>query len=265
MNLFDELNGIEEEGTELNGFFKKLKKKVKSAVKSVRNVTSKVGRKVLPSAVRKVGRQLDKAGITKIAAGAALMFVGGPAIAAGLKGTKLASLGAKGLSLAKSAASAVKLKSVAGGVKTAAGLIGSANAYKSKQQQAAQAQQAEQVAQQKVNYAGQLAVAAGESPEFAQAVAQFRAQGYSDEQILQHWIESKSYYLAAVPEVAQTVYPQVKQTVLQNGFTGDTANELALQESYRIADEEVKKVQSNATNLTPLLIGGALLLLTKGL
>lgn len=259
-NLFDELNGLysDDENNELNGLFKKLKKAVKSGVKSVIKVKSKIAKKTLPSEIRRVGRKLDKAGVTKIAAAAALMVVGGPAIMAGLKGG--IGIAAKSVGFVKSAVGATKLASIASTVKTGAGIVSTATGLMSQKQAAnAKIQMENNAAEEAIRNAqvgSNLAAAIGKSPEFAQAVAQFRAQGYSDEQILRHWVESKSYYLAAVPVVAKTVYPQVQAQVQNAGYAGQDAADIALVESDRIAQEAVKDVQSKSSSMPLILIAG---------
>lgn len=267
-NVFDQLNGLEDGYEEnLGGLFSKIKKRLKKTVKKVRNITSKVGKKVLPSSIRKLGRKLDKSGITKLAAGAALFMVGGPAIAAGLKGSKIAAIAGKAVGAAKAGIGTIKVGSAAGAIKTGAKLYATSQGIKMQQAQAnAQIQAQEQAAAQaqydaKVSL--ELSKAMGASPEFEAAVAQLRAQGYSDDAILQHWVESKSYYQAAVPQVAKTIYPQVLNVAQQSGFTGQDAADLAYSESFKIADQEVKKTQSNASNLTPLLLAAGAALLFK--
>ena len=264
-NLFDELNGIhlDDDDPQMDGLFSSIKKRLKKTVRSVKKITSKVSRKVLPSSIRRIGRKIDKAGIGKIAAGAALLMVGVPAVAAGLKGTKLASIASSGFKAVKG----IKTVKLASG---ASSLISAGAAARSALTQGAQMgpQTTQQIlAERQGNSfaAIEVAKAIGQSPKFAEAVKQFRAQGYSDTAILEHWIQSKSFYLAAVPKVAQTIYPEVRQQVEQAGYSGRTARELAYAESYRVADQETKKVQASAgTNMTPILLTGALALLLKG-
>lgn len=251
MNVFDELNGYYDGGdAELHGLFKKLKKAVKSGVKSVRKVTSKIAKKTLPSEIRRIGRDIDKSGITKIAAGAALMMVGIPAIGGlGGIGAKAAGIAAKGLTTVKSAVGGLKLASVVKGASGAMSVASAAQKYKAQKV----AQQAAAETQAATKQAIDFSEAVGASPEFAQALHRLRAEGYSDEQILQHWKESKSYYLAAVTQTADVVRPQIFSQAVSAGMPINYATQFADEEALNIAKTEVSKVQS-AANL-PLMVG----------
>jgi hypothetical protein len=284
-NVFDELNGLYagDESDELNGLFKKLKKGLSKVAKKAREHRRKIDKKLkkfTPKPLRKVkdklrsvGRKLDKKGITKVAGAIAIGWIAGPAVFAGLKG-------AGGMIASKVGAGAVKL-GVKGGVKGIIGAVGKKGVastlvktgikYKMSRDQEkaqikamqAQEHQAEQLAQHQAQVSENLAAAAGQSPEFAQAINELRAQGYSDEAILQHWVESKSFYMAAVENVAKTIYPQTRSAIIQEGFSPSDATSIAHVESMRIAEEEVKKVQQSfdAKALLPIAAIAATIIL----
>ena len=228
-NLFDQLDGHHE--AQMHGLFSKLKKAVK-----------KVGRKI-DKARKKIGRKLDKSGFNKLAAGVGLAIVGGPAIVGAIsKGgaaAKAAALGAKGIKIAG----------------TASKTIAAVNAVKGATKSGAKVGRDQTM--HNVYIAQQLGEAMGQSPKFKEAVERYRMQGYTDEQILQHWIESKSFYQNAVPAVQKAIMPQmVQQIQTQNpGIPPKLANDVALIESTETAENAVKGLQNEQTLKTLLPIG----------
>lgn len=228
-NLFDQLDGHHE--AQMHGLFSKLKKAVK-----------KVGRKI-DKARKKIGRKLDKSGFNKLAAGVALAVVGGPAIVGAVsKGgaaIKAAGIGAKGLKLATTASKALAVANTVKGATKSSAKVGRDQTMHN------------------VYVAQQLGEAMGQSPKFKEAVERYRMEGYSDEQILQHWIESKSFYQNAVPAVQKAIMPQmVQQIQAQNpGIPPKLARDVALVESAETADKAVKDLQSGQIIKTLLPIG----------
>ncbi len=253
MNVFDQLNGYDE-SDELNGLFSKLEKKIKKGFRSVNKIRSKVASKILPSKVREIGRKIDKAGVNKLAAGIALTMIGIPAL--GAIGGQVGAVAAKGFGLAKGAIGGIK---VGGLVKTATTVYSTTNKLKLDK-----AKQNIIIAQTKANAnkSLELSRAIGDSPQFAQAVQSLRAQGYDDEAILNHWRESKSYYAAAVPEVARTVYPQIYGAAVESGLPENLARDYAKVESLDVAKKEVKKAQGGG-GIIIAAVGIALLMLNK--
>jgi len=264
LNLFDEYLHDDEQ---LNGFLSKIAKGIRNVGRKVRKVVKKVTPKPLRKVIEKVeaeGRRLDKKGITKklaiAAIGVAGLVVGGPAIAAGLK----TAAGAAGSIIAKGGALAVKGISAAA---TAAKAVGVANLVKTgvsiaqaKQTAQQEAYTAADQAYQETKATEQLAQVIGANPKFAEVVQQLRAQGYSDDAILQHWVESKTYYEQAFSAVAETVYPQLYNYGVQAGLPPQAAEYYAASETEQIADEAINKVRSEFTG-APILIGAGLLAL----
>lgn len=261
-NVFDQLSGIHD-NPEMGGIFKKLKKAAKKVARKVRKVTSKIGRKVLPSSIRKLGRKIDKSGLGKIAAGVALAFVGGPAIMAGVG--KAGGLASKGLSVAKGAIGSVKVGSAAkilgsagkltstavkayGGITAAQSAIAQAQGQLPAQASLPQNDVAYQQAMAEAETARALSAAMGSNSFFRDAVAQLRSQGYSDAAILEHWVESRTYYENAVAQATKAVYPQAKLQYEAAGAPPALAADLATAESFQIANQEVQKVQKEVTN-----------------
>lgn len=238
-NLFDENLGYYE-GDGL-GFLKKLVKKVAKPFKTV-------GRKVLPSSVRKIGRKIDKSGIGKIAAGAAALYFAAPLAMGAIK-----SMGAK-------AAMGKALTTVKTGTK----LISAANTLKNVSAAAgggAAAGAVEGAVMQNAQNALELSQAIANNREFAAAVAQLRAEGYSDDEILQHWRESRTAYEAAVPGVARTVAPAVYAEARAAGMPVEYAQQFAEEEATKIAEETVKEQQAPSSGLIlPLAAAGLMFL-----
>ena len=268
-NIFDQLAGFEDEPDGMGGWLSKINKARKKVTDPIRKAVKKIAPKPLRKIITKVeaeGRRMEDSGLTKklaiAAAGAATIWFGGPAIMAGLK-TVGAGIG--------TAAGATKTALVGAG-KLIAGAGGTINTVKSmtqgapqRQQQPAptQAQQAlynESLAELKA--AQGLAQAMGQSPEFKQAVGQLRAQGYSDQEILAHWVESKSFYLNAVQSAQATVFPQVYDNYVSQGMPPSQAHDYATVESYEIAKvgvDEVKK-QASGSIVLPVAALAALFL-----
>lgn len=227
MNLFDQeheqLNGYDSSLGELDGLFKSLRK---------------IGRKI-DKARRKIGRKLDKSGFNKIAGAVALAVVGGPAAAGLLK---------KG-----AAAGGALLKS-----KTAASLAAKAVASKvqakTAQAQAQAQQQALEETQRAQQVAANLASVMASNSGFAKAVSKYRSMGYSDEQIYQHWLESKAFYVQAVETVQQAIKPQIERQVRVLVRNPKIADKVAEDVSLVEADKAVKKVQAENSGLAKMAI-----------
>jgi hypothetical protein len=227
MNRFDQNLGYYD-GDGL-GFLKK-------AFKKMREPFRKVGRKVLPSSVRKIGRKIDKTGIVKIAAGAAALYFAAPLAMGAIK-----SMGAK-------AAMGKALTTVKTGTK----LISAANTLKNVSAAAgagAGASAVETAVMQNTDNALELSRAIASNREFANAVAQLRAEGYSDDEILAHWRESRTAYEATVPEVARTVAPAVYAEARKTGMPVEYAQQFAEEEALSIAKEVVAEQQKPTSNL----------------
>lgn len=252
-NVFDQLSGIHD-GPDGLGFLKKLKKGIKSAIKSVRKVTSKIAQKTLPSSVRKIGRKIDKSGLGKVAAGVALAFVGGPAIMAGLKG-------AGGIAASAAGKAGALIKGGVAAAKTASGVVATVSQIKGGGGDA-DAAQAEALRQAQIS--ADLARAAGSNSAFQQAVAELRSQGYTDEAILNHWIESRTYYEQAVEAATRAVYPQAVQQYQAAGYPNDMAIAYGAQDALNIAETEVKQVQNKASGGGLLIPAGIILALMMG-
>lgn len=226
-NLFDKNLGYYE-GDGL-GFLKK-------AFKKFREPFRKVGKKVLPSSVRKIGRKIDKTGIVKIAAGAAALYFAAPLAIGAIKSMGAKAAMGKALTTVKtgakiaSAAKSLKSVSAAAGGGAAAGAV-------------------EGAVMQNANDALELSRAIGNNPEFAAAVNQLRAEGYSDDEILAHWRESRTAYEATVPEVARTVAPAIYAEARKTGMPVEYAQQFAEEEAMQIADDTVKAQQQGPTNL----------------
>lgn len=253
-NVFDQLSGIHD-GPDGLGFLKKLKKGIKSAVKSIKKVRSKIAHKILPNSVIKLGKKVDKAGLTKIAAGVALAFVGGPAIMAGLKG-------AGGIAASAAGKAGALIKGGVAAAKTASGVVATVSQIKGGAGGDADAAQAEALRQAQIS--AEVAKAAGANQAFQQAVAQLRSQGYSDEEILNHWIESRTYYEQAVEAATRAVYPQAVQQYQAAGYPNDMAIAYGAQDALNIAETEVKQVQNQASGGGLLIPAGIILALLMG-
>lgn len=247
-NLFDQLAGFDDEPDGMGGWLSKINKKIKKVVKPVREAAKKITPKPLRKIITKVeaeGRRMEDSGLTKklaiAAAGAATIWFGGPAIMAGLK-TVGAGLG--------TAAGATKTALIGAG-KIVAGAGGTINTVKSMTQSAPQQSQQEAALYNEslanLKVAQGLATAMGQSPEFKQAVGQLRAQGYSDQEILAHWVESKSFYLNAVESAQATVFPQVYDNYVSQGMSPSQAHDYATVESYEIAKVGVDEVKKQAS------------------
>jgi hypothetical protein len=229
---------------------KKVEKGVRTAVKStagrMRKISSPIAKKTLPSKVREVGRDLDKKGITKIAAGIALSFV---------------NPGAGGM-LVKAAIGQAAKAAVASGAKD----------YATVKAQEAGLRQSAQIA-------AELGAAQKELPYFQDVVAQLRGEGYTDAEILAHWVESKSYYQQASEMAAQSVQPIVHQAIVDAGssgrlgpeFTGAIAQQgvnapivqaVAHQMSEEIGEKAAADVQKKAAGGggVPWLLGAGIIL-----
>lgn len=260
-NLFDELNGLNVDQN-LDGLLSKVARKVRKATRKVR----KAARKITPKPLRKVmnkleaeGRRMDRKGLTKklaiVAAGVGLAFVGGPAIIAGLKGA--GGIAAKGVGLAAKGIGAAK--GVIGAT-TVSNVVKTGMQYKAaKDQMKMEDAMATQQAQEELAATRGLTQAIGQTPEFRQVVDELRSQGYSDTEILQHWVESKTYYQSAVAQATQTVYPQIKQSYVDYGMSEDDADTYATVEAHKIATQAVDEVKSKVTGGN-LLLPAALLI-----
>lgn len=239
-NLFDKNLGYYE-GDGL-GFLKK-------AFKKFREPFRKVGKKVLPSSVRKIGRKIDKTGIVKIAAGAAALYFAAPLAMGAIKSMGAKAAMGKALTTVKtgakiaSAAKSIKSVSAAAGGGAAAGAV-------------------EGAVMQNTQNALELSRAIGSNKEFAAAVDQLRAEGYSDDEILQHWRESRTAYEATVPEVARTVAPAVYAEARAAGMPVEYAQQFAEEEATKIAEETVKEQQAPSSGLIlPLAAAGLMFLI----
>lgn len=226
-NLFDKNLGYYE-GDGL-GFLKKLTKKIAKPFK-------KVGRKVLPSSVRKIGRKIDKSGIGKIAAGAAALYFAAPLAMGAIKSMGAKAAMGKALTTVKTGA---KIASAAKSIKSVSAAAGGG----------AVAGAVEGAVMQNAQNALELSRAIGSNKEFAAAVDQLRAEGYSDDEILKHWRESRTAYEATVPEVARTVAPAVYSEARKAGMPAEYAQQFAEEEAMQIAEETVKAQQQGPTNL----------------
>lgn len=229
MNRFDqELSSCDLSGN----IFKSIKKGIKSIVKANTKVMSKIAHKVLPKKVREIGKDLDRKGITKMAAGAALMLVA-------------PTLGAKAIT---SAASKQLIKDGSGKYITVKG-------------KEAAAKHAKEVGEE-------ILAAVKQLPEFKSVVDQMRAEGYTDEQILLHWAESKQFYLNAANAAANTVMPEVENTVKNMGIPSGQVESVSADISSQIGRKVAKDMQNQVTgksDLKPLVLGAiSLLMLAKG-
>lgn len=256
MNRFDQqlgyydnnLGGI---GSSLKKALKKAGKAVKSGVSNINRTRLKIDDKLKPvmtkitpkpirgvnEKIRKLGREADKKGITKIAAAAAISFFN-PVV-----GGKLASL-------AVSAAKAAAVKSLQNeavkdyGEYQTTKLIDSIN----------------------TDTARVLRDAVMSVPEFQQVWDALRQEGYSDADIAQHWVESRAYYEGSTQAVADTIYPAVLQQTQQMGVPQEWQQPIAEQVALNIGAEQTEKVQAEVTGKSniPLLILGAALLALGG-
>jgi hypothetical protein len=233
MNQFDKGMGYYSGVGGLNGGLKKLLKKVEKGVRTgVKSVTSKITKKIaspiahaiLPKAIRKVGKDLDRKGINKIAA-AVVASVFMPAAGAAMM-SKIAVGGAK-LAVAASAKSGAK-KYATSKVKDAA-----------------------------LKQAGQNAAAIGAAvkqlPEFQGVVTQLRNEGYTDADIAKHWAESKSFYETGLTTVKGTIAPTVAAEVNRLNIPPEIKEQVVETVSNQIADNAVTEVKQKVTGNTPLL------------
>jgi hypothetical protein len=224
MNHFDKNLGYYEDQN-LGGF------SLKKAFKKWREPFRKVAKKVLPSSVRKIGRQLDKSGITKIAAAAAGLYLAAPLVSGGLKSAaakKITSAGAK--KLIKSAGTSI-LKNATKKTETATTAA----------------------VEQSAANALELSNAIAKSAEFKNVVSELRAAGYSDDEILQHWRESKTAYEAAAAQTAETIAPAIYAQAREAGMVADDARAYAVQESEKIAETVTKQQQAGGGSLLPVV------------
>lgn len=260
MNKFDQLAGLKTEHEALDGFLSKMVGKVRKVTRKVRKATAKITPKPMRKLVAKVeaeGARADRNGITKkvaiIAAGVGLAFVGGPALMAGMKAA--GGLAAKGAALAKTGIIAAAKSGVISTV-VKKGL--EAKSAKQGAQAAKTQADAELIASQN------LAAAIGQMPEFKQIVDQLRSEGYSEQEILAHWVESKAYYQNAIAAASETIRPQIKQNLVANGVPEQYAEDESWVQAHKISTNSVEQVQQEITGKsgTNLLIPAALLLMS---
>ena len=262
-NQFDVAFGYYDDD-QLSGWFSKLKKKIKKVVK-------KIDSKILPDKLEKFKNKVKKSKIVKVAAAAAaIYFTGGAALTAVKAGAaKLAASGAgkaliTGAKLVGSGAAKVATSSVTSNlIKTGIQM--------SMQSKAAQmgvpitnAMEYNPNAQTlpvtgTAQYAAELAQMAND-PRYASVLNQMRADGYTDAQIAEAWIKSKTAGELVAPKVAQAIYPKVYSAVSQAGATPQEAQEYATYESAKFADKATTDAQKSIDMKTILLVGVPIIL-----
>lgn len=258
MNKFDlGLNGYDLDSGLNGNIFKKIGKAVKTGLSSLNkyrkkadNIGRSLTRKVKPKALkkiedktRKVGRDLDKKGITKIAAAAVATY-----FTAGATSGWLAS--AAGKTLARSAISAT-LKSAG---------------RDNQKYQIAKAEAAAESDYQK-EIAAYLGQAIAATPQFQAVVDKMRAEGKTDEQILQHWVDSDYFNQQAGGAAVAATYPIVMDQMVSSGIPPQYAQPYALEYATEAAEQgvqEVKNEVSGGADLAKLLLPIGLMIILGG-
>jgi hypothetical protein len=212
------------------GFLKKIKKAVKSVGRSVekavkasiepiRDIKSKVAQKTLPSSVRDLGRELDEKGIVKLAAATALTIVTGGA--------------------------GVPLLAVAAGTIGAKALSDSAKRDQLDYQlDKAEKRAADAIAHDEAANVAAIGQAVRDLPEFQAVVDNLRAQGYTDAEIAQHWMQSRSYYMSAVETARAVVEPVVALEAVAAGVPDADLNSVVYDVSTRVAQQGVAQARA---------------------
>lgn len=302
LNLFDDVMGTGDD--QLDGWLSDLNKKRKELSRKVRKAVKKVVPKPVAKLMDKVeaeGRRMDESGLTKklaiVAAGVGLAMVGGPMVAAAFKGaagagataaagaastavatttataattaaatTATTSVGllAKGAALVKAGVGAAAKVAASGALATGAKVYADYQGAK-KEAKVIEAQLAAET-EAEAQATGQIAQVIGSNPQFKEVVDRLRAEGYSEQAILQHWVESKNYYQAATTQMMQATYPQLYTYATNQGLPPEYAEDYALMESSAIADQAVQQIRSEfaAGDLVKLALPlAALFLMSK--
>lgn len=270
MNPFDQLNGNGLNG--LEGFsFSKAFKKVKDAVKKVDKklgidkVKKAIGldkvEKATDKAILQTAAEIKRSPVAQAALVAGAVMVAGPAglaLAKSAGGAIVGGLSKVGGALATVAKSGA-VKAIVGGVGKVAAVGGKALATQALTQMAQGAGAPQQYQQYMTDKTGPRIDSAindiANDPRYAALVAQMRAQGYSDEQIAQYWATSEAYRQAAVPAIAQTVYPQAYAAYQQQGYSPAMAQDMAYKTSDMVAEDTVTKIQDKMSGMDWLKIG----------
>lgn len=259
-NIFDQNLG-QYVDPNMGGFLSDIAGKVRNAGRKVRDAVKKVAPKPLVKVmegVEKAGRKLEQSGVTKVAAGLALAWVAAP-LAVGA---------------VSSAASAVGGSAAFGAIKTGAVALAKSKVVGSLANTAvssitgAKVQDPNIEAQATSDAAGMyeaVNAAIAQTPAFAETVAQARADGYSDEEIYNHWVTSRALYETAVPQITQTIQPEVYQAAISQGFGPEFAEDYSYVEADRIAQEAMANAQNQNSNamILPALAIGAYFLFNK--
>jgi len=239
------------------GFFKKLKKAFRKVEKKVNKARRKLHRKILPKKVAKAIVKVEKnktvRRIGKVAAVAVGAYFAGPAALAYLK-SGAGKLGAKFLT--KKAVTGVAKRHVLTRVgkklipiaKRIAPQAGKFYAQKKLQTYAQRTQlnaanRAALIEANNRNIRIQREIAA--NPKFREIYNSLLAKGYTPDQALAEWGRSNAYRAITVPQVARTIRPLIQQNLEDNGIPSQYARREAINKSYEMADDEVKKQQSS--------------------
>ena len=174
------------------------------------------------------------------AGGAALTFGAGPLIMAGVKGA--GGMLASGGGMIAGAAKAALPTAISMGKDILTGGPGPQMPTEYTEEDITQHYQ--QVGQQALNDGE----AVGQTSQYQEAVERLRAQGYTDAQIAQQWMTSQAYYKQALPEVQNSIYPEVYQQYAAQ-MPPRQAQIQAYRDSEEIADATVRDVQNTATGL----------------
>lgn len=217
-------------------------KELKNAAKSVTKRVGKPIAKVLPKPLVQLGSRLDDAGITKVAAGAALLTLGMPFLSqsVGAIASKGASIAVKGAGMVKSGVGAVGAALASGGKASAQVLPESIKVFSSD-------------AIFNARNAQNLMRELGSTPQMQSAINQLLSQGYSPDAVVAELANSNLYRDFAIPQIAQTVHPQIYAAASQVA-PQPIAQSYADRKSLDVAAQAVESVKMDQ-NLIPLIVG----------
>lgn len=227
MNKFDQaLSGYDEElGLQgLDGFFKKLRRKVKK-------IAVKIKRK-LPSPVEKFVDKVGDSPITKAVAIAGAAYVAGPAVLSAAKG---------GLAMGGKFVGKLGVKKVLGGAAKKA-LVGKVLSPKQKQvvKQEAQAikQESPKIGQNLMNTFQSVV----SNPAFQGVAQHMIATGQPPAQAIREWTQSRYYQQAGQVAAADAVAPVVYRQAINRGIPPQQAEIAAHKVAAKAGKEAVQKI-----------------------
>lgn len=238
-NIFDQNLG-QYQDPNMGGFLSDIAGKVRDAGRKVRDAVKKVAPKPLVKVmegVESAGRKLEQSGITKVAAGLAVAWVAAPLAIGAVSSAASAVGGSAAFGAIKTGAVALAKSKVVGTLATTAVNAATAPKVSDPEIDATATANANEMYE-----AVNAAIAA--TPAFAATVAQARADGYSDEEIYNHWVTSRALYETAVPQITQTIQPEVYQTAIDQGFGPEFAEDYSYVEADRIAKEAMTNAQN---------------------